>query len=187
MSIKLCDYYSKYNQNAIVGISHEQIAIAPIQEMIYQFHPELIIELGTYEGGMSLVLHEACLTAEFHSYDVDFVTQYQVSRNQEPPVRKAKDEWFNEKCFFYLEDVLVPNEKLITLCKDVRKKILYCDNGNKPLETQIYAPLLNSGDMLGVHDWGIEIKQSDVNCLIDTFKELSIIGTKYKSKFWTKI
>ncbi len=38
-----------------------------------------------------------------------------------------------------------------------RPLVLYCDNGNKPLEVETFAPALRAGDFLAVHDLGTEI------------------------------
>jgi hypothetical protein len=41
--------------------------------------------------------------------------------------------------------------------KRPEKKLLYCDNGNKIKEINMYAQYLNPNDLLGVHDWGTEV------------------------------
>lgn len=35
--------------------------------------------------------------------------------------------------------------------------LLYCDNGNKVREIELYAPLLRTGSMLATHDYGSEV------------------------------
>lgn len=37
--------------------------------------------------------------------------------------------------------------------------VLFCDNGNKPLEWSCFVPLLSPGDFAVVHDWGTEFNE----------------------------
>jgi hypothetical protein len=40
--------------------------------------------------------------------------------------------------------------------------VLFCDNGDKPLEVNLFAPSLQPGDLVVVHDWNTEIAASDI-------------------------
>ncbi len=46
--------------------------------------------------------------------------------------------------------------KSLNICR------LPIDNGNKLREWQLYVPLLSSGDVFDVHDWGTEFHEHDV-------------------------
>lgn len=39
---------------------------------------------------------------------------------------------------------------------------LFCDNGNKEKEIELYAPYLKQGDVLLVHDWGTEVHAENI-------------------------
>jgi hypothetical protein len=54
-----------------------------------------------------------------------------------------------------------------------RPFILYCDNGDKRLEVETYAPALEVGDFLAVHDLGTEIFRQDIPSV---FKEQLTFG-----------
>jgi hypothetical protein len=43
-----------------------------------------------------------------------------------------------------------------------RPFVLYCDNGDKRLEVETFAPALQVGDFLAVHDLGTEILEQDI-------------------------
>ena len=43
-----------------------------------------------------------------------------------------------------------------------RPFVLFCDDGNKPLEVATFAPALRTGDVLAVHDLGTEIFEHDI-------------------------
>jgi len=40
--------------------------------------------------------------------------------------------------------------------------VIFCDNGNKPQEVELYAPMLRAGDYIAVHDWGTEFLEGDI-------------------------
>ena len=44
---------------------------------------------------------------------------------------------------------------------DLHPLVLFCDNGDKRRECEIYVPHLQSGDYLAVHDWGTEFCPED--------------------------
>jgi hypothetical protein len=52
------------------------------------------------------------------------------------------------------------SELLLSLPKPT---VLFCDNGNKPLEWQRFVPLLKNGDYAVVHDWGSEFHEDNLN------------------------
>jgi cephalosporin hydroxylase len=154
------EYNSIYNTNNKVIVVHEAKAIPFIHEIVKEFNPELIIELGTSWGGVTLILHECNINAKLHSYDINCP-------------RKPNRSMFNENVYFHIEDILSSSSNsLMNLCKDRRKKVLYCDNGNKIKEIQTYAPYLNVGDLLGVHDWDKEIRYKDVENVLKYFKPI---------------
>ena len=70
---------------------------------------------------------------------------------------------------------------------DRYKKLLYCDNGNKVLEVNRYGACLNNGDMLGVHDWGSEIKLSDIEEVVRKFTPIKhelYEKNEWSTRFW---
>lgn len=69
---------------------------------------------------------------------------------------------------------------------------LYCDDGNKPREIQVYAPVLPPGSVLGVHDWGTEISEKDVSFLADLsfhpIDDINCLSTELHTlqQFWVR-
>ena len=86
-------------------------------------------------------------------------------------LRIAKETGFNDNVEFKVEDVVdQKNEELASILRDAnRPKLLYCDNGNKKVEVELYSKYLYKGDVLGVHDWGTEIFPEDVAPYISHF------------------
>lgn len=133
-----------------------------IKKIIEEIKPKNTIELGTYFGGFTGILSDMVKPwgGIVHTFDV----------------KKVKDNRIDEmlkKCgnvIFYEEDVIgkkrskgiikgVTNKKVVELISD-GIVALYCDNGDKNIELEIYAPYLNKGSIIGTHDYGTE-------CIID--------------------
>ena len=123
---------------------HEDGCFHIIGKLLKEFNPELIIELGFSWGGMTK-LFEDYTNAEIHAYN--------------KKCKRIPDKGiFGKRVTFHWNDILSkPFQPLIELCKDKRKKLLYCDNGNKIIEIFTYGKYLNSGDMIAAHDFPREI------------------------------
>jgi cephalosporin hydroxylase len=172
------EYFSIFNKDKKIIVVHETEAIPHIHRIISEFNPELIIEFGTSWGGVTLILHECNIEAELHSYDIDCP-------------RKPDKTLFNENVKFHIEDILSkPIKQIIKLCEDNRRKVLYCDNGNKIKEIKMYSVYLNVGDILGVHDWNKEIKLSDIEEYLVDFMPIEhelFEKNNWSTRFWKKI
>lgn len=164
-----------------IEVVHEVDALYKIIEITKKFKPELIIELGTSWGGMTLLFHEIDRNIPIYSFDI-----------KSP--RNPNKSLFNKNVKFVIEDIIGGrqdlkkaekldknnlSQKLIDLCKDKRKKLLYCDNGHKIYEVLYYGSQLNEGDMIGIHDWNKEIsddwnkiKYVDKRCTREEHEEL---------------
>jgi hypothetical protein len=121
-----------------IKIIHELDIIPLIKKIISRFDPELIIEIGTAHGGLTLVFHESCPSAQVHTFD---------------PVRTISNSpLFGKNVHYHKVDVF-KSKKMIELCKSPKKKFLFCDGFDKKKELLTFTPLLNKGDMVGVHDY----------------------------------
>jgi len=131
-----------------------------IEFALLTFKPQLIVELGTGHFGMTAIFHETDLDIEIHSFDYsNYVDRADLAgrglTNEELAIFKNKV-FEDGKTKFYVEDILKENQKVVDLLKRPEKKLLYCDNGGKVIELELYAKYLNKWDILGVHDWGFE-------------------------------
>ena len=162
-----------------ISLVHEEDAVPFIYALIATAKFEMIVELGTSWGGFTILLHEALPDAEIHTFD-----------NDNP--REVNYAWFEKNTkniYFYKPvDVLIDdNETVVNLLKMKKYKLLYCDNGNKPLEVERYAKYLNSGDIIGVHDYNAEYKAEEVDKHLDAFDPYyHDILEPWTSRFWRK-
>ena len=160
-------------QSCLVGqvdIQHNLKEVTLVSKVVSNFNPFLVIELGTALGGLTALFFEFCPKASIYTFDI---------RRQVPKGKRLHG------VTYCISDVMKCPE-LSGLCKDKRKKLLYCDNGNKASEFRLYAPLLNPGDLVGVHDWDEEIFECDIVDLLDRFEPLTEDYSGASSRFWLK-
>ena len=155
---------------------HEGAAMELIYEIVANFDPEVVIELGTKNGGFTEALQGATKdSAEIYSYDH---IGYKVSGG------------FRENVRFIICDVLTePVNSIVELCESDKKVLLYCDNGDKTREFELYTKYLKKGDMLGVHDWGTEILYDSVKPYLEGFtfiRRKEFKGAGWKTRFWKR-
>lgn len=158
---KLRDHYTKflYQQNmkkhkkkyrskngTLIRCVHEDGCYRFIGKLVQDFDPELVLELGYSWGGMTKV---------FEDYTKKGTKIYAYNWKCG---REANKSNFSKRVEFIHADLLKkPLKGLVNFCQDKRKKLLYCDNGNKIKEVYMYGQHLNVGDMIGAHDYPKEI------------------------------
>ena len=155
---------------------HEKEAIGEIRKVIRAIEPEVIIELGTKHGG-------------FTKYLQDF-TDSDVSIYSFDHIEYESKEGFTPRVEFFVADLLSATlQEVVSLCSSNKRKLLYCDNGNKIQEVKAYAVHLKEGDVLGIHDWGTEISYSsveDVLCKFKPFMNEDFEKNGWKTRFWKR-
>lgn len=137
-------YRSKKGQT--IKCVHEDGCYRYIGKIVHDFDPDLVLELGFSWGGMTKVFEDYTRKGvQIHAYN-------------KKCGRQPDNSLFGKRVEFHWCDLLtVPYEPLVELCKDKRKKLLYCDNGNKIKEVFMYGQHLNVGDMIAAHDYPKEI------------------------------
>lgn len=158
---------------------HEEEAISEIKKIVEAFAPKLAIELGTKHGGFTSVLEECTpSTTKIYSFD--------AANSGTVPDRTK----FGSRVVFVQAELLSSAyEEVTALLGKKVKKLLYCDNGKKIKELELYANHLVKGDLLGVHDWGIELSEKDVVETLSGFEKHK--WDKFESgglttRFWIK-
>jgi hypothetical protein len=103
--------------------------------------PRAVLELGTASGAFARWLNRR--VRWFKTLDV------QKPRRRTPG-------------FIALDVLGRPDDVRALIGQAPRPFVLYCDDGNKPLEVELFAPSLRSGDFLAVHDLGTEVFTQDI-------------------------
>lgn len=120
-------------------------------------HTEIgtIVELGTGAGGMSAFFLGSSIERGF-----DFWTFDKIPYRFSPLLRALgmKDHFTAGDIFggIHLEVVNYIKEA------ENRPLLLFCDNGNKTREVEVFTSHLQPGDYLVVHDYGVEFKAEDI-------------------------
>lgn len=157
-------------------MKHEAKFVKIVMNVIEQMEVDLIIELGTFRGGFTKYLEDKFPRTEIHTYDL---------HNQTASNRK----YFGENVTFHIENVLDRCPSLMELLARDDKKLLYCDNGKKRQEVQMYSWQLNPGDFIGTHDWKKEIFPKDVSDYLYNWKRFgwnTLKESGASSRFWKR-
>ncbi len=118
-------------------------------EVIGAERPAVIIELGTWEGGFTCLLGIAARNygLQLHSFGHDEINPRSV-----PWFAHLAGTLTFHRCDVFAEDTLRTFKALYT----GGKVLALCDNGSKPREFALLAPMLRPGDIIACHDIGGE-------------------------------
>lgn len=114
-----------------------------------QAKPNLIIELGTGSGASTLFFSNHCAT---FSVDIKDKTVFQPCLKS-ALIRLAIFDIFEDSGIKRIKDLITAFSKVF----------VFCDNGDKPREFELFAPMIKPGDYIAVHDVGIEISTDQVD------------------------
>lgn len=169
-----------FEDGTVIYIKHEPEIIPIFKRIVKEFDPQLVIELGFYYGGITKLIEETC-NARIFAYDnnpavLERMTSYL------PTFKRTE---------FFIEDVLSrPKMSIIKLLRRPERKLLYCDNGQKAIEVNMYCRHLNVGDLVGAHDWGEVINYENVYHSLTGFKDHpaneELAAVNAGSRFWLR-
>ena len=142
------------HNKTFAGIRVQQTwtALYCLENFLTAYKPDLIIELGTGCGGLSLFFSLHALT-----YTFDTGNRAELRRLLPYDIRFIKGDVFDP---MYFQEIKI-------LCEEYEKVFLFCDGGNKLEEFKMYAPVLHGGQVIGVHDYETEVFGKDLRPLAD--------------------
>lgn len=143
-------------QSSFGGVEMSQTwnDLALWEEFLNRSRPGSVVELGTFKGGMAVFLSLQGMARGFS------VTTIDNGAHGAPAELLEKLGTTVLSCDLLSEQTVEPmRELLLSLPKPT---VLFCDNGNKPLEWQRFVPLLSDGDYAVVHDWGSEFNPDNL-------------------------
>lgn len=185
-------YYSRDCYDVKAVISHEEESIDLIIDFVTKEKPSMIVELGTAFYGLTLLLHECNRNTPlftFDRYDPRLSSNLKKAKGltTKAELEKVFQKGFSGWVTFINADVIWrKNPFLIALLRMPRRKLLYCDNGNKQREINYYATELYKDDILGVHDWGTEVHPEKIQHVIEDFKPCEINRTFEEKELTTR-
>jgi len=136
---------------------HRSDDFPTIAGIIALYKPKTVVELGTDEGGFSGWL------ADLVSPWGGVVHTFDIKPKFKPPLLRDFP-----NLIFHQADILSSLNLLVTtlLSGDFSSALtaptvlLYCDNGNKQREIELYAPFVPIGSLLATHDYNTEVMAS---------------------------
>jgi len=123
------------------------------EKLLNQHEVKTIVEIGTKHGGLSLFLQCQAIQRKLRFATVD-LHPYKAS----PLALRLGliDNFFLGNVFEHWGATL---RELLGSC--AHPVILFCDGGDKRMEFDWFVPSLQAGDIVGVHDWGMEFFEED--------------------------
>jgi len=120
-----------------------------------------VVELGTFKGGMAMFLTLQGIARDFLVVTIDHA-------NHGAPKEQLEKLGTQVLSMDLLSEATI--EPMAELFARLPKPlILFCDNGNKPLEWNRFVPLLSPGDFAAVHDWGSEFYEQNLDPTAEPF------------------
>lgn len=175
-SRKYLDTYMKDSKNTLfLGIPIAQWhADLWLWEKFFSTHRiKSLIEFGTGSGGLSLFFLLQSMQHHFRFNSFDIARPAALDE----PIGKV----LNLKSHFTQGDIMVKLHNVIVelITKSEHPILLYCDNGNKPLEVKTYTTYLLKDDFVAVHDWGVEFTRKNVPISLELipFREVTVIDS----------
>lgn len=116
-----------------------------------------IIELGTDNGGLSMyfALQGYQRQIYFHTFD----NQKWIDFSKGLPKMLRMENIFHHVDLFSREGIEQVSNLIRTMPHPL---VIFFDNGDKPREWGLFAPMTSPGDFLVVHDWGKEFNKDNV-------------------------
>ena len=200
-------YKSWRKKGLIAEISHEAEAMPIIQTFLRQMTSDgvvgLIVEIGTATGGWTLLAHEANPNVSILTFDIDDMEHSRKRQTVSISEVKTLKRFIDQTGVIhrYIGDVfdydLTNYAVLDTVLRLPIRKLLYCDGGDKKREMLEFGPMLNPGDIIGVHDWVDDVENTKdrdaaqkVYDLLQTFATLNVNSqlqqVESQTRFWMK-
>lgn len=140
------------------GLSTEQNPniIYPFDTLIANIRPSRIIEIGTFYGGLTLILrsllHNNMLyDSQIFTYDVNHPAHLLSLINDSSNVKSFTKNIFSESYSDFANNDA--KEEIISLIQNDGQVLLLCDGGCKKCEFNILSKYLKSNDIIMAHDY----------------------------------
>lgn len=156
MEFPNCLTKAHYNSSfAGVEVSQMWNDLALWEEFFNRANVNSVLELGTFRGGMTMFFTLQGIARDFTVTSID-------NRNHGAPVEQLS----NLGTTLLTMDIL--SNSTVSLMRELidslpKPLVIFCDNGDKPREWQLYVAFLSPGDFAAVHDWGTEFHESNLN------------------------
>ncbi len=133
-------------------ICQNQTSLNFISRILEEQRPDTIIEIGTFTGGLSILLGQYGFlkSVRVETFDI-------VDRRQNAGLFSALE------INFHLLDCFSPegDSMIRDFLNASQRAFIFCDGGNKVKEFNHYADLMKSGDVICCHDYAVDKETFD--------------------------
>lgn len=136
--------------------------VEKLQELVRMVNPQVILDLGTRFGGLTLAMYDAAPEAHLLSFDLANEATGDIIRPAPPdgeygydnPDYFVRRSWFPDHVKFYKLDFTQKHLEVKKLVDNVRTEddvlFVMVDGWDTRLEASLYAPWLRAGDVMAV-------------------------------------
>jgi hypothetical protein len=126
---------------------------------------DIIIEIGTLNGGLTKYFKDASPTSRIISFDV----------TPQPEHQKLISEGIEFRLINIFENGKVVDNDILNILSSNLKKLIVCDGGNKAFEFNCLARHMKSGDFIMAHDYSYDgnVFKNDINNKVWNWFEIS--------------
>jgi len=155
--IRLPDYRLPAGTFMGVECQHSPLALWTLELVLEDARPKAIVEIGTGSGAVTLFMAAWALKRGAQVASFDILDRFDRERSTVPVMRRLQFEFTVGDCF-------APEiAARIAALAGEEKALLYCDGGNKAKELLTFAPAMQSGGVIGCHDYGTEVFTGQVD------------------------
>jgi hypothetical protein len=140
-----------------LAISQHQNIIEPFSNMISKIKPERVLEIGTSQGGLTLMIRD--ILDQYGLYQTDLTTYdvYDPVYLKNSISTENKNITIKVETLFCQKYVFFKNEETKNLLKNYIQEqgttLILCDGGNKSAEFNLFAELIKKEDIIMAHDY----------------------------------
>jgi len=157
------NFFTNSLSSNIAHLSYKGLAIEQNPNIIYPFHiliantrPSRILEIGTFYGGLTLILrsllHNNMLyDSQIFTYDVNRPSYLLSLINDSSNIKSYTKNIFSESYSDFSNDE--NKQEIISLIQNDGKTLVLCDGGCKKCEFNILSKYLKSDDIIMAHDY----------------------------------
>ena len=159
-----------------IPVSQSWHEIGAILSIVHEYKIFRFVELGIEHGGLGVLLSLRPYISKAFKYLGIEISKEKVQPNLFDRIKRMKNSTIR------IDDCLSAASSFVVweFIQD-EKALVFCDNGNKPKEFQIYSGIIKPGDLLLVHDYPREFNEenSDFNLLdrieLDYLKDTRLV------------
>jgi cephalosporin hydroxylase len=127
-----------------IPVQQNEKSLEVIKDFITKENFDIVIEIGTSYGGLSLFLHEVCseIGCHFETYDIS-TERSSMYPNDHVKISIVVGDVFSDDIKRRIKEHLASDKKCL----------LMCDGGNKVNEFNYFSKFVKVGDFIMAHDY----------------------------------